>query len=51
MYPDEVFGNIFASYNVPLFVGVSAVAAVGITWWTAPRRPPVLRESGIGATG
>ena len=23
MYPDEVFGNIFASYNVPLFAGIA----------------------------
>ena len=38
MYPDEVFGNIFASYNVPLFVGLSAVMAGGFAWWTA-RRP------------
>ena len=37
MYPDEVFGNIFASYNVPLFVGLSAVMAGGFAWWTARR--------------
>lgn len=39
MYPDEVFGNIFASYNVPLFVGLSAVMAGGFAWWTARRSP------------
>lgn len=44
MYPDEVFGNIFASYNVPLFVGLAAVASIVITWWTARRPPPVFAE-------
>lgn len=33
MYPDEVFGNIFASYNVPLFVGIAVIMAAGLTWW------------------
>ena len=27
MYPDEVFGNIFASYNVPLFVALAMIMA------------------------
>jgi phosphoglycerol transferase MdoB-like AlkP superfamily enzyme len=40
MYPDEVFGNIFASYNVPLFVGIAAVMAAGLTWWHATRPVP-----------
>ncbi|MEO7134779.1 MAG: LTA synthase family protein [Vicinamibacterales bacterium] len=42
MYPDEVFGNIFASYNVPLFVGIALVAAIVLTWWTTrvPRVVP-----------
>lgn len=39
MYPDEVFGNIFASYNVPLFVALAVVMAASLTWWygTRPR--------------
>ena len=44
MYPDEVFGNIFASYNVPLFVGISAVLAGGLTWWASTRLAPVFDE-------
>jgi phosphoglycerol transferase MdoB-like AlkP superfamily enzyme len=41
MYPDEVFGNIFASYNVPLFTAMAVVIAIGLTRWYASRRPPV----------
>lgn len=41
MYPDEVFGNIFASYNVPLFVGVAAAMAAGLAWWNAVHPLPV----------
>lgn len=41
MYPDEVFGNIFASYNVPLFVGIAAAMAAGVTWWNAVHPSPV----------
>jgi phosphoglycerol transferase MdoB-like AlkP superfamily enzyme len=37
MYPDEVLGNIFASYNVPLFVGLAILIALGLTWWAARR--------------
>ncbi len=44
MYPDEVFGNIFASYNVPLFVGISAALAGGLTWWAATRMPAAFDE-------
>lgn len=44
MYPDEVFGNIFASYNVPLFVGISAAIAAGLTWWASTRMAPVFDE-------
>ena len=37
LYPDEVFGNIFASYDVPLFVGLSVAAgmalALATAWW------------------
>lgn len=58
MYPDEVFGNILASYNVPLFLAISAVVAAGLTWWNARQRPPVLdpwgwrdRLRGAAATG
>lgn len=40
MYPHEVLGNILASYNVPLFVGLAAAAAVAIGWAAASRRPP-----------
>lgn len=32
MYPDEVFGNIFASYNVPLFLGIAAALGLVIAW-------------------
>ena len=35
MYPDEVFGNIFASYNVPLFAGIALVAP---SCWRGGRR-------------
>lgn len=38
MYPDEVFGNIFASYNVPLFVTIAALMAIPLTWWMAAPR-------------
>jgi phosphoglycerol transferase MdoB-like AlkP superfamily enzyme len=41
MYPDEVFGNIFASYNVPLWASVAAGAAVAVAWWVLRRPPPV----------
>lgn len=37
LYPDEVLGNIFASYDVPLFVGLSIVAGIALAlataWW------------------
>ncbi len=33
MYPDEVFGNILASYNVPLFVALALGCAIAITAW------------------
>lgn len=42
MYPDEVFGNIFASYNVPLFVGIAAAMAAGLTWWNTIHPTPLL---------
>lgn len=32
MYPDEVFGNILASYNVPLYVGIAALGAIAVAW-------------------
>lgn len=32
MYPDEVFGNILASYNVPLYAGLAAAVAAALTW-------------------
>ena len=35
LYPDEVFGNIFASYDVPLFVGLSIVAGMTLALVTA----------------
>ena len=42
MYPDEVFGNIFASYNVPLFAAIAAVGSTVLTWWAmrSPRGAP-----------
>jgi phosphoglycerol transferase MdoB-like AlkP superfamily enzyme len=52
MYPDEVFGNIFASYNVSLFAGIAAVMAILLTWWAtrAPRAepPPMSWRSRLG---
>jgi phosphoglycerol transferase MdoB-like AlkP superfamily enzyme len=39
LYPTEVFGNIFASYNVPLFVGLAAAIGAGFavaTAWLPP---------------
>ncbi len=44
MYPDEVFGNIFASYNVPLFVGIAVGLAAILTWWNARRTAPVFDD-------
>ena len=46
MYPDEVFGNIFASYNVPMFVGLAVGMAAGMTWWLARCRPPEFAQWG-----
>ena len=40
MYPDEVFGNIFASYNVPLFV-VAALVMTSLLTWLHRRYVPV----------
>ena len=31
-YPTEVFGNILASYNVPLVLAIAAAASAGLTW-------------------
>jgi phosphoglycerol transferase MdoB-like AlkP superfamily enzyme len=48
MYPDEVFGNILASYNVPLFAGLALAAAVALTWLLTrapmPEPPPMPRR-------
>lgn len=33
LYPHEVVGNVFESYNVPLFAGLALCAAALITWW------------------
>lgn len=35
LYPDEVLGNIFASYDVPLFVGLAIVAGMALALVTA----------------
>jgi phosphoglycerol transferase MdoB-like AlkP superfamily enzyme len=35
LYPTEVLGNIFASYNVPLFLGLAAAIAAGLTYLTS----------------
>ncbi|MEO5818970.1 MAG: LTA synthase family protein [Vicinamibacteraceae bacterium] len=57
IYPHEVLGNIFASYNVPLVVGLSAVAAVAIAVASRPRTPAIVepwtvldRLTGAGVT-
>jgi phosphoglycerol transferase MdoB-like AlkP superfamily enzyme len=57
MYPDEVFGNILASYNVPLFVGLAIACAIAITWLLTrspiPEPPPMSRRdrlAGLAAT-
>ncbi len=44
MYPDEVFGNIFASYNVPLFVALAAGVAAALTWITSRLIPPGISD-------
>lgn len=44
MYPDEVFGNIFASYNVPLFVALAIGMAAALTWLTSRRIPAGVPE-------
>lgn len=44
MYPDEVFGNIFASYNVPLFVALATVLAAAFTWIVSRRVPAIAGE-------
>lgn len=52
LYPDEVFGNILASYNVPLYVALALIAAIALAIWTTRRRveaPPLpARERLIG---
>lgn len=35
LYPTEVLGNIFASYNVPLFVALAAAIGAGLSYVTA----------------
>lgn len=47
MYPHEVLGNIFASYNVPLFLGLAAALAAVLTWWSARHPAPLLGEWGV----
>jgi phosphoglycerol transferase MdoB-like AlkP superfamily enzyme len=44
MYPDEVFGNIFASYNVPLFVALAMMLAALLTWMTGRLIPAAATE-------
>ena len=44
MYPDEVLGNIFASYNVPLFLGLAGTLAAALTWWNARHPAPLLGD-------
>jgi len=41
MYPDEVFGNIFASYNVALFVAIATMMSACLAWITTRRVPAV----------
>ncbi|MEO7157650.1 MAG: sulfatase-like hydrolase/transferase [Vicinamibacterales bacterium] len=57
MYPDEVFGNIFASYNVPLFAAIAVVGAIALTWWAtrtlrleSPPMPWRTRFAGVAMT-
>ncbi len=44
MYPDEVFSNILASYNVPLFVAVAVAAAIALAWWSARGPYPIFAD-------
>lgn len=44
MYPDEVFGNIFASYNIPLFVSIAVVMAGLFSWLTRRMAPATETE-------
>jgi len=37
MYPDEVFGNILESYNVPLFIVLALLFALALTRWLTRR--------------
>lgn len=45
-YPDEVLGNIFASYDVPLFVGLALGLALALTAATRRIRPALFAEWG-----
>jgi phosphoglycerol transferase MdoB-like AlkP superfamily enzyme len=48
IYPDEVFGNIVASYNVPLYAGLALAGAMAVTWLLTrspiPEPPPMNRR-------
>jgi phosphoglycerol transferase MdoB-like AlkP superfamily enzyme len=57
MYPDEVFGNIMESYNVPLYAGLALIGAIALTLWAVRRASEDVplswrdRVTGAGATG
>lgn len=51
IYPDEVFGNIRASYNVPLYAGIAVAGAIALTWFLTrspiPEPPPMHRRDRV----
>jgi phosphoglycerol transferase MdoB-like AlkP superfamily enzyme len=50
IYPSEVFGNLRASYNLPVLVGLCVALAVGPVWlgWRLVRHPAAnLREGRV----
>lgn len=44
LFPHEVVGNVFESYNVPLFVGLAAAAGVSVAWFSRPAHTPASGE-------
>lgn len=47
LFPHEVVGNVFESYNVPLYVALAAAAGVAIAWFTRERAiaPPTVQRT------
>ncbi len=56
LFPHEVVGNVFESYNVPLYVALAAAAGVAVAWFTrepaieAPTAPRTWRTRLGGAS-